>query len=160
MGETICFSCRRSLEEEDELRILTRACEQCFGTIFSSRDERLPAYLEALDVPAALLSRERTVLDSNGLFRHIASNPVVAGIEIGEVLDCMYTPLLGQCGETVPCLLCKVRNSVEHTWLTGEGLRELPFSFPHKVETRRKYAITTEKAGSAILLLLEPVPEE
>ena len=90
----------------------------------------------------------------------IASNRVVAGVEIGEVLDCMYTPLLGLCGETVPCLLCKVRNSVERTWLTGEGLRDVPFSFPHKVESRRAYAITTEKAGDSILLLMEPVPEE
>jgi hypothetical protein len=29
MGQTICFGCSCTLEEEDELRFLTKACESC-----------------------------------------------------------------------------------------------------------------------------------
>jgi hypothetical protein len=122
--------------------------------------EKRSAYLESLDMPAALVSQDQVVIESNALFLRMASGNVVAGTRIGEVLDCMYAPLLGLCGETVPCLLCKVRRSLEHTSLTGEGLREVPFSFPHKGEIRRTFAITTEKAGDTILLLLGPPSSE
>ena len=154
-----CFNCGRSLDQDDELRQLTGVCEQCFNEILSSPEKR-SAYLESLGIPAALVSREQVVLDSNAHFLRMASGREVVGTRIGEILDCMYAPLLGQCGDTVPCLLCKVRRSLEHTWLTGEGLHEVPFSFPHKVEERRTFAITTEKAGDAVLLLLGTTPSE
>jgi hypothetical protein len=142
------------LEEEDELRILTRACEPCFSALLSSRDGKLAAYLESFENPAALLSKDQTVISSNSHFRSLASNRKVVGLRLGEILDCMYAPLLGLCGDTVPCLLCKVKRSIEHTWQTGTGLREVPFSFPHKVEARKTFIITTEKAGGAVLLLM------
>ena len=125
MGQTICFGCRRSLEPKDELHFLTKTCDKCLTTVLSSRDERLSAYLESLEIPAALVSQDQTILESNSLFQSIASNRVVVGLRLGEALDCMYAPMLGLCGETVPCILCKLKRSVEHTWLTGEGFREV-----------------------------------
>ena len=154
MGQTICFACRRSLEQEDELHFLAKACDKCFTTVLSSRDEKLSAYLESLEIPAELVSQDQTILESNTPFQSIASNRVVVGLRLGEALDCMYAPMLGLCGETVPCLLCKLKRSVEHTWLTGEGLREVPLSFPHKVNAPRTFSISTEKVGDAVLLLM------
>ena len=140
---------------ENELNNLTKACDKCFTTVLSSRDEKLSAYLESLEIPAALVSQDQTVLESNSPFQSMASNRVVVGFRLGEVLDCMYAPMLGFCGETVPCLLCKLKRSLEHTWLTGEGLRDVPFSFPHKVEARKTFSISTEKVGDAVLLLMK-----
>jgi hypothetical protein len=120
----------------------------------------LSRYLESLDIPAVILSQDHMVLDSNTLFQRMASGREVVGNRVGEALDCMYAPLLGICGETTPCLLCKVRRSIEHTWLTGEGLREVPFSFPHKVGVRKTYGITTERVGEAILLLFVTTSSE
>ncbi len=157
MGQTICFGCRRILEQEDELHVLAKACDTCFTTVLSSRDETLSAYLESLEVPAALVSHDQTILQSNSLFKGIASDRVVVGVRLGEALDCMYAPLLGSCGETVPCLLCKLKRSVEHTWHTGEGLRDVPFSFPHKAQSRRTFNISTEKVGTAVLLLMRTI---
>ena len=154
MGRTVCFHCKRSLNQEDDLRLLTRACEQCFVTLLSSDNEKVSAYLESLEVPAALLAQDHTVIRSNSRFQEMASRHDVAGLKLGDVLECMYSPLLGRCEETVACLLCSFRRSVEHTWLTGEGLRQVPLSLPHKVETRKTYAITTERVGDAVLLLV------
>jgi hypothetical protein len=154
MGQTICFSCRRSLEQEDELRILTKACDKCLTAVLSSRGEKLSAYLELLEIPAALVSQDQTILESNGLFQGIASHRAAVGLRLGEALDCMYAPMLGLCGDTVPCILCKLKRSVEHTWRTGEGFREVPFSFPHKVKARATFSISTEKVGDAVLLLV------
>ena len=154
MGRTVCFHCRRSLKQEDEIRLLTRACEQCFVTLLSSRDEKASVYLESLEMPAALLAKDHTVIVSNSQFQDMASQRDVAGLRLGDVLECMYSPLLGRCEETVACLLCSFRRSVEHTWLTGEGLRQVPLSLPHKEEARKTYAITTERVGDAVLLLV------
>lgn len=154
MGRTVCFSCRRSLEQEDDLHVLTGTCPAWFKELLASRDGKLSAYLESLDVPAALVSPDHIILEANSRFRDAASRQDAVGLRVGEALDCMYAPLLGRCGETVACLLCGLRKSVEHTWLTGEGLRRVPLSFPHKAESRKAFAITTEKIGGAVLLLM------
>jgi hypothetical protein len=144
------------LEPGKELCILTGACEQCFNALLSSRGEKLSAYLESLAIPAALLSNDQTVLESNTSFQEMAFRHDIVGSKIGEMLACMYAPLLGRCGETVACLLCSLKKSVEHTWLTGEGLREVPLSFPHKAETRKTFTITTEKVSGAVLVMMGP----
>jgi len=102
MGHVICFRCGRSLDQEDELRRLTRACEECFNAVLSSSAGERSAYLESLEVPTVLVTEDQVVLDSNTLFLGMASTTEVVGTRIGEVLDCMYAPLLGQCGDTVP----------------------------------------------------------
>lgn len=154
MGQTLCFRCMRSLDEEDELHILTRTCEKCFNAVLSSSLEVVSNYLESLRIPAALIALDQTVLSSNGRFRRMAPNRQIAGHRLGEVLECLYAPILGRCGETVACLVCRLKRSVETTWVTGEGLRGVPFSFPHKEEGRKAFTITTEIVSGAVLLLM------
>ena len=156
MGQTVCFRCMRTLEQDDELHVLTRTCEKCFAAALSSRDGKLSGYLESLGMPAALIGLDHTVLSSNGRFQSMAPHRTVDGLRLGDVLECMYAPLLGRCGETVACLVCRLKKSVAHTLLTGEGLRGVPFSFPHKEEGRKTFALTTEIVGDAVLLLMGP----
>jgi hypothetical protein len=155
MGQNECFRCMRSLDENDHLRFLTRTCEPCFNILVSSRDEALSAYLESLELPAALLAQDRTVLFANRCFQEMKIGQDVLGLRVGQVLGCMYSPLLGRCGETVTCILCSLRRSIEETQLTGQGLRGVPIAYPHKEDVRRAFNITTEKAGDAVLLMLE-----
>jgi hypothetical protein len=77
-----------------------------------------------------------------------------AGLRVGEVLGCMYAQTLGRCGDTVACMLCKLKNTVEHTLLTGEGLRGVQMSYPHKEQARKTFTIKTEKFGQAVLVIL------
>jgi hypothetical protein len=144
----------RSLEEKDELRLLTKTCEKCFDSVLSSGDRRLSAYLDSLNVPAALIGEDQTVLMANEHFQGMAQNSDVVGSTLGEVMECMYAPLLGRCGGSAPCLLCRIKRSVDHTWSTGEGLRGVPVSFPHKAEGRKTFTIATEPVGGAVLLLM------
>ena len=155
MGQTYCYNCRRSLEGEDKLRVLAGVCRSCFTMLLSTRDGKLSAYLESLDLPAALILEDHSVLSSNTLFRQIAPNLDSARLRVGEVLGCSYSSLLGKCGETVPCILCSLRKSLERTWQTGEGLRGVPLSLPNRAEFRKSCEITTERVGNAVLLLLE-----
>ena len=148
----------RSLDTTDHLRFLTRACEPCFNLLMSSRDDSLSAYLESLGVAAALLAEDNTVLSANTKFHALKPDGNVLGVRIGQVLGCMYSPLLGGCGETVTCILCSLRRSVEQTVKTGEGLRGVAVSYPHKKDMRRSFTLTTQRTGDAVLVLLEPRP--
>ena len=150
----------RDLEREDELRLLTGTCEKCFTAALTSRSGRVLDYLESLRAPAALVSADQTVLFSNVRFQRMSLARDVVGLKIGEALECMYSPILGRCGETVACLVCRLKRSVESTWLTRQGLRGVPFSFPHKAEGRKTFAITTEMVGNTVLLLLGLPPQE
>jgi len=148
----------RSLDSNDHLRFLTRACEPCFNILVSSRNESLDAYLESLLVPAALLAEDHSVLAANRLFRRLQTDGAVVGKTVGQILGCMYSPLLGACGQTVACILCSLRRSVEETMTTGRGFRAVPVSYPHQTDMRRRLSLTTERTGDAVLVMLEPVP--
>ena len=158
MGQSACFRCMRSLDDNDHLRFLTRTCEPCFNLLVSGRNRALSDYLESLAVPAALLAQDHTVLFANHHFQDMRLGMDVLGLRVGQVLGCMYSPLLGSCGETVTCILCSLRRSVEETQLTGQGLRDVPIAYPHKEDVRRTFSITTQKVGDAVLLMLEPRP--
>jgi hypothetical protein len=146
----------RSLDEKDHLRFLTRTCEPCFNLLVSSRNQELSDYLESLAVPAALLAPNHLVLSANRHFQDMKVGAEVPGLRVGQVLGCMYSPLLGRCGETVTCILCALKRSIEETRLTGQGLRGVPIAYPHREDVRRTFSITTQKAGDAVLLILEP----
>ncbi len=159
MNQIVCYGCRLSLDHSDHLRRVTGACESCFATLMSSQDGNLPQYLDSLNHPAALLTPGHVVLFANRQFRDLQLDKTVVGQQVGDVLECMYAPLLGRCGETVACILCSLRRAVERTWTTGEGLRGVPMSYPHKVELRKSVNVTTERVGQAVLVILESSSE-
>lgn len=148
-----------SLDHSDHLRRVTRACDSCFTTLVSSENQKLPLYLDSLDHPAALVTPAHTVLVANRQFQLLQQDREVIGQQVGDVLECMYAPLLGRCGETVACILCSLRRAVERTWTTGEGLRGVSVSYPHKVEARKSVNVTTEKVGQAVLVILDSTSE-
>jgi len=154
MGQIVCYGCNHSLDHTDPLRRASKACEACLHDLVSSTRTNLAQYLESLDHPAALLRQDHTVMVANQRFRSLQVDKAVIGEPVGDVLGCMYAPLLGRCGETVACILCSLRRAVETTWLTGTGLREVPMSYPHKAEKRRSVTVTTEKVGHAVLVIL------
>lgn len=158
MGETVCIRCRHNLNEKDALSSLTGTCGQCFGIILAGGNGELATYLESVAAPAALLAADHTVLASNRRFQSMTADHAAVGLRVGEALDCMYTFTLGKCGETVACLLCHLKRSVEQTLLTGRGLRGVPMSYPHKADSRKMVTVMTEKIGDAVLLMIQPWP--
>ena len=158
MAVTVCIRCRHTLDQKDALSGLTGTCGECFGIILSRGNGELASYLESVAVPAALLAPDHTVLASNRRFQSMTADRGTVELRIGEALDCLYTSTLGNCGETVACLLCHLKRSVEQTWQTGQGLRGVPVSYPHKADSRKTVTVSTEKVGEAVLLTIQPRP--
>jgi cytochrome c len=156
MAQTLCFRCRQALEENDGIRTLTKACDNCLVSVLSTHDERLTGYLESLDSPAAVISPDFSILFANSHFLKAAGGHETAGLRVGEALGCTYAQTLGQCGETVPCILCHLKQAVEHTWQSGAELRGISMSYPHKRMERKAFTITTQKVSGGVLLILGP----
>ena len=105
-----------------------------------------------MGVPAALISRDHTVLLANALMHKLSRTAVVPHeTRIGELLGCRYALFHGSCGETFACPLCGIRRLVELSRLTGEQLADVPTTVRQVVATPQ-YAITAERAGEAVLL--------
>ena len=154
MGQVLCFGCGCSLDEGDHFRHLTEACAPCLNSLVFASGISLSVYLESRPHPAALLAHDHTVLFANSLFRGLKLDRDVVGLRVGEVIDCMYSTALGRCGQTEVCILCSLRRAVEHTWRTSEGLRGVPMTYPSNAAMRKSVAITTEKLGDAVLVIL------
>ncbi len=153
MGEKICSRCGKDLSANHDI-FLAEVRETCFNFLLSSRDDRLAECLDSVDWPAAILARDHTVLLSNDLLRE-SSNAEAGDQRIGEVLGCINAALLGKCGETFACFLCGIRKSIEHTITTGEKLHGYETSLQKRSGANQALRITTEKAGDAVLLVIE-----
>jgi hypothetical protein len=153
MGQTVRLHSTQSFDEGDRLHLETRGRETLSSSVLSSHGKKLSGHMESLDSPAAIVAQDYTILLANKRFRKRVSHEAV-GLRVGEAMNCSYSALLGRCGETVACLLCTLKKSVDHTLLTGEGLRGVRMSYPHKAEARRTSIITTVKVADGVLLLL------
>jgi hypothetical protein len=159
IAQTVCFNCGQGLDASDPFRVLTRTCGACFASLGSSGDVEISEYLEVLEHPAALLAKDHTIIVANNHFRTLRLHEEAIGVKVGEALECMYSATLGRCGETVACILCALRRSVEQTWLTGQGMRGVPMSYPHRATERKRVEVNTEKVGDAVLVIVSNPPD-
>jgi hypothetical protein len=157
MSRPVCFHCGHGLDLSDPLLLLTGTCKSCLGALLSNGNEELASYLESLEVPAAVLETDHTVRFATRRFLELEVGGGASGRRAGEVLGCMYTTILGDCGETVPCMLCSLRRAIEQTRQTGRGLRGVMMSYPHLAEARKQFSVDTEPAGDAVLIVVQHV---
>ncbi len=155
MAEGTCVRCERALAGDDHIGRLVGVCPRCLRQVLSPRDHSVSEYLDTIRIPAALVSENLQVLFANTDFRTLRPDADPETLRVGEMLSCMYTATLGRCGETVTCLLCAMKQSINHTSSTGNGVRARPMSYPHRKDVRKVYLISTEKVGDAVLVVLE-----
>ena len=87
MGETTCFRCGITTARQDD-DALDRVCDRCLVELISTRADELADLLESHKLPAALISRDLTVLAFNSRFEQLfQSDHGIGGMRVGEVLD-------------------------------------------------------------------------
>jgi hypothetical protein len=130
-------------------------CEKCLNALLSSGREDISDFLDALDKPAAL-GRDQTVLFSNIRMSRMLSkfDHDIAGLSIGEALECRFAASERRCGESAICMHCGLRRLVELARISGEKIAEFPMIIPHRSGESQTYTFTTEKAGEAVLLTI------
>ena len=119
-------------------------------------------FLETLDGPVFLVDGDAKFIAANRRARDVVAKD---DSEIddhlgGEVIECANSHLPGGCGETEHCKACTIRQSITHTFVTGRSTRLVPayqdIMGPDGVR-RRRFLISTEKVGDAVLLRIDDV---
>ncbi len=156
MTKTTCFRCGTRVDAAEGLH-LVRLCSPCLDALLRDGGDRLSAFLDSVDRPAALVARDHTVLHSNSLLGRLLSKfgHDIVGLRIGEALECVYAGSERPCGEGEVCLHCGLRRLVELARISGEKIAQFPLVLRHRSGESQAFTFATEKAGEAVLLMIE-----
>jgi hypothetical protein len=114
-----------------------------------------------LDAPVILVNQDARVLDANSDAVSLTGKPIdqILNSLAGDVLGCSFAGLPGGCGQTEYCTNCVIRNSVRKTHESGEPVERCPAVLRCGIADQShqaKFHISTKKAGSVILVRIEP----
>ncbi|MGO9411082.1 MAG: hypothetical protein ACLQCB_10065 [Spirochaetia bacterium] len=156
MGQTVCVRCGQILDGRSGFH-LVMLCEPCLNALLSSNMEILEELLDSLEQPAALVARDHTVLLSNHRLSRMLEkfDHDIVGLRFGEALGCRYAANEHRCGENEVCLHCGLRRLVELARISGEKIGGFPMTIRHRSGDSQSFTFATEKAGEAVLLMIE-----
>jgi len=127
----------------------------CFSFLLSTWDQRIAACLDSLEMPAAILAGDYTVLLPNRrLGPGVRMDP--GERRIGEVIGCARAVSPGRCGRGPGCVHCGIRKAIDHTFATGEKVYHYPVTFPNRAGADEALAVITVKAAEGVIVIFEP----
>lgn len=152
MGKAICLHCNAPLGADDDL-LVGNVCHFCTSTLSS--------ILENLDLPAAYVNRDLTVMTSNRPFKKLFGRFVhdAVGLKIGEAMKCQSAAKHGRCGETSLCLHCGIRRLIDLARITGENFSDIPVIVRDKSRSEQLLHFSLTKAEESILVMLKADPD-
>ncbi len=162
----VCAWCHRPMGETPSgngNRSITHGiCEDCLEKVLAQMGVPLSEFLDALPQPVLLVDESAVVLDTNTAARVMGGNGDRRdGRLIGEVFECVNSRKPGGCGRSVHCSGCTIRQTVEHTFHTGESRLRIPATLTVGAEDDPEDValyVTTEKVGGRVLLRVEKRP--
>jgi hypothetical protein len=167
---SICAWCKTPLRGEvDELGPISHGiCKPCLVSL-EYHPQPLADFLESLPGPVMALNTEGRVVSSNERLLAVVGKGRSAALDRlgGEVISCIYSELPGGCGQTVHCLGCTIRNSVNDTRATRQPKTRVPtYAYvrtPDGGVVKLELLISTECAGKLVLLRVDeaaPAPSD
>jgi hypothetical protein len=159
---SICAWCNTPLRADaGELGPVSHGiCGPCLVSM-EYRPQPLTAFLETLAAPVMAVNPEGRVVGSNDRLLSFVGKPRSAALERlgGDVISCIYSEMPGGCGETVHCLGCSIRNTVNDTRATRQAKSHVPaFAYvrtPDQGMVKLRLLISTECAGGLVLLRVD-----
>jgi hypothetical protein len=118
-------------------------------------------FLSSLEIPTLIVDGEGRVQAANAETLDMVQKELdaVEGYLGGNVFSCVNANLPGGCGKTELCSACTVRNTVTHTYQTGETQLRVPASLEVSGKGGVKeleFLLTTQRMGERVLLRIEP----
>jgi hypothetical protein len=151
MGQAICVRCNAPMDADD-VSGEDRVCRSCTSTLSS--------VLETLDLPAAYVNRDLTVMTSNLRFKKLFGKFThdTGGLRLGEAMMCRSSAKYGRCGETSLCLHCGIKRLVDLARITGEKFADIPLVLRDNSGTEQLLRFSFTKAEDSILVMLKEEP--
>jgi hypothetical protein len=171
MIRRVCCMCRSEMgsplePDVSEVRTSHGICRNCLDEYMAGTDKTMDDFLDSVPAPVFVVDGSGRVVTANTLAQETVSKDLaqIKGRLGGEVFRCHYASLPGGCGETLHCQSCVIRNTVMMTFETGKPCIRVPAC--QDLDTiegprRIRFLISTEKAGDAVLLLIDDAqPDE
>jgi len=139
-------------------------CDPCSHNLLSHLGTDVSKYLDMFDAPVILVNHDARILGASCEAAKFMGKPLSEIVDslAGNALECTYAGLRGECGKEVCCSGCAIRNTVRKTFETGEPVDRCPAVLMQGTPDQPlpiNLLITAKKAGSVVLLRIEPVCE-
>lgn len=166
----LCCECQAELrppEETDAKEELVShgLCRSCLEVSMSRFGRSLDEYLNSFAEPVLVVDQTGRIITINGMGQQVLSKPSdqIEGYLGGQVFGCLYAKEEGGCGETLHCLSCVIRTSVEETHRTGTAHHRVPAC--QDLDTvagprLTRFVISTEKIEDVVLLRVDEITAE
>lgn len=131
-------------------------CDSCLAELFRNwNSAELQKFLDCLAAPVLLVNHVGKIVAGNRCAEETFQRqiPEFKDAGLGTLIECSAT-VEGVCGQSPECSGCLVRDSVSHTVKTGQGVVGT-FSREHRTQGTRRYRLSTEKRGEAVLVRIE-----
>lgn len=152
------------LDEKEEL-ISHGLCRSCLEKAMRKHGRCLNDYLGQFSEPVLVIDRNGRAITANKAGQYVLGKEIeeIEGYLGGEIFGCLHAQEEGGCGETLHCLSCVIRNTVEETYRTGLSQQKIPacqdldtVSGPRTT----RFIISTEKLDHAVLLKVDDIKTE
>lgn len=146
--KVICAWCNKTITEGLSDIVSHGMCSDCYSKMNSKSPMGLKDFLDKLVVPVLVVQDSgRTLYANNAAEALLGKNYDEINGELGgDVFECTHSKKPGGCGGTTHCKACTIRQSVEHTFQTGESLYDIPATLkikPSDVKYNIHSSITT-----------------
>jgi PAS domain-containing protein len=163
-----CAWCKKALEIDTDADVLVHPvshgiCRDCARKMFAEFTEPMQVFLNRFEIPILVIDAAENVITANSRAKKRAGleDSDLKGMRCGDVLHCIHAIEPGGCGRTIHCQSCVIRNSVLHTFKTGEPLLQVP-AYPDLQQFddnhEKMFLISTEKIGETVFLKIEEIP--
>jgi len=151
MGKAICVRCKRPFGRRTGLH-QAKICQNCLNAL-SYRE--LSPFLESLNLPAAFVRKDCTIIAFNTSLGRIMGRYAhdVAGVRIGDAVECAYYEEHELCGKGAICHHCGIKRMLDLTRISGEGFSEVQIAVRQKSGKEHQHRFTFAKAGEKILVI-------
>jgi hypothetical protein len=120
----------------------------------------LQCHIDSIPIPIVLVSRDNSVVATNAeADKMLGRKPeTTLDLTFGTVFDCVHSRFPEQCGRTIHCSGCVIRNCVSATFDTGAPQLAVPATL--KVEGRDQpsqvvLTVTTVKSDGVVVMRIE-----
>jgi PAS domain-containing protein len=163
--KTLCAWCLRDMTKGETRRqsepVSHGICPDCRNTFDFQEGVSLQQYIESIPYPILVVNEDMRVSFGNAkAYKILGKAPESAtGHLHGEVFECAHSRLPEGCGGTVCCSGCAIRHTVNRTFQTGEGQRQIPATLKRN-ESDVSLQITTVNVGDIVLLRIDGFRQE
>ncbi len=161
----LCAWCTKPLGEpapgtEADRVISHGICDECIGNILFQQGADLSTLLDSLEAPIVMVDEGHAVRVLNRAASELLGmdRDTCTGREFGLVFECEHARTPEGCGRAIHCSGCAIRRAIQTTVATGQGVTRQPATLKWEDGTVR-LLITTEKAGSMILMRIDQAPQ-